>query len=230
MILLNIKLIKKNITNAYNQTNTTIDEANTINEVRNALEAFKEALKAYLSDEEIAFKASKIAAIEEVSSYLDANDYTYSIDLVNEKINAARDKITNATTSELINEIVTSVKAELDEIPNDTTYLVNLKAECKTNLEDQIDSHLETAGFAEKIAEYKAIIDSKTTKDEVIEAYNTIKLEIEEIPSDIDRAQAKRNEALIELYGTTNEFSEDLLTSEGNGYRTSDILAFKGCK
>ena len=218
---------QENITNAYNQTNTTIDEANTINEVRNALEAFKEALKAYLSDEEIAFNDSKIAAIEEVSSYLDANNYTYSIDLVNEKINAARDKITNATTSELINEIVTSVKAELDEIPNDTTYLVNLKAECKTNLEDQIDSHLETAGFAEKIAEYKAIIDSKTTKDEVIEAYNTIKLEIEEIPSDIDRAQAKRNEALIELYGTTNEFSEDLLTSEGNGYRTSDILALK---
>lgn len=219
---------QENITNAYNQAKDSIDNASSVLEVRNALETFKEALKEYPSDALIALNQAKANAIAEISNYLDENNYTYSTDKIANIISKSTDEINNATTVEAINELVTNIKADLDQIPNDTAYLDNVRTSCKTVLDNVAKDYLETEGFAQKIEEYKAILDTKTTEDEIIEAYNNFKLEIAEIPTDEERAQSRRKEAMEELIGNaTDEFSEDLLVSGSGSYRVDDILALK---
>ena len=219
---------QENITNAYNQAKDSIDNANSVLEVRNALETFKEALKEYPSDAEIALNQAKANAIAEISNYLDENNYTYSTDKIANIISKSTDEINNATTVEAINELVTNIKADLDLIPNDTAYLENVRTSFKTELDNIAKNYLETEGFAQKIEEYKNILDTKTTENEIIEAYNSFKLEIAEIPTDEERAQSRRKEAIYELIGNVeDEFSEGLLVSGSGSYRVDDILALK---
>ncbi len=219
---------QENITNAYNQAKASIDNANSVLEVRNALETFKEDLKKYPSDAEIALNQAKANAIAEISSYLDENNYTYSKDKIADIISKSTDEINKATSVEAINELVTNIKADLDQIPNDEAYLNNVRTSIKSDLDNIAKNYLETEGFAQKIAGYKDILDTKTTEDEIIEAYNSFKLEIAEIPTDEERAQSRRKEAMEELIGNaTEEFSEDLLVSGSGSYRVDDILALK---
>lgn len=219
---------QENITNAYNQAKDSIDNANSVDEARNALVAFKEALKEYPSDAQIALNQANENAILEISNYLDENNYTYSTDKITDIISKSTDEINKATSVEAINELVTNIKADLDQIPNDIAYLDNVRTSCKTELDNIAKNYLETEGFAQKIEDYKAILDTKTTENEIIEAYNNIKLEIAEIPTDEERAQNRRKEAIYELIGNaTDEFSEDLLVSGSGSYRVDDILALK---
>ena len=222
----NYKTNQENITNTYNQAKANIDSASSVTEVLTALEAFKEALKEYPSDAEIALDLAKRNAISEISNYLDQDNYKYSTSDIEKIITDITDKINNAKTTEDINSLVVKAKEALDAVPNDIQFLENLRTRYKNELDSLAQNYLETSDFASKLEGYKALLDSKTTQDEINAVYEEIKAEIAAIPTDKVRAQNRRTEAIIELFGA-EEFSEDLLATGSGAYRVDDIIALK---
>ena len=172
----NNNLRRVNVSNKVNTINNVKKEENS-----NVLEPFAPV--------GIDLDTVKKNAIKELENYLDKENYRENEQKEIDKIiDAAKEKIDNATTIEEINKIKEDTKQELDKVKTDKELtqeeLEKAKTEAIANLKKYRDDNLSGNYFDEGtkvLAEATTKINSATTKENVTKLYNDYLKQLKEL-------------------------------------------------
>ena len=169
-----------------------IDNATTIEEINKIKEDTKQELDKVKTDKELTqeeLEKAKEEAKNELENYLDKENYRENEQKEIDKIiDAAKEKIDNATTIEEINKIKEDTKQELDKVKTDKELtqeeLEKAKTEAIANLKKYRDDNLSGNYFDEGtkvLAEATTKINSATTKENVKKLYNDYLKQLKEL-------------------------------------------------
>ena len=184
---------QKEIDKIIDEAKEKIDNATTIEEINKIKEDTKQELDKVKTNEELTkaeeLEKAKEEAKNELKNYLDKENYRENEQKEIDKIiDAAKEKIDNATTIEEINKIKEDTKQELDKVKTDKELtqeeLEKAKTEAIANLKKYRDDNLSGNYFDEGtkvLAEATTKINSATTKENVTKLYNDYLKQLKEL-------------------------------------------------
>ena len=205
----NNNLRRVNVSNKVNTINNVKKEENS-----NVLEPFAPV--------GIDLDTVKKNAIKELENYLDKENYRENEQKEIDKIiDAAKEKINNATTIEEINKIKEDTKQELDKVKTNEELtkaeeLEKAKEEAKKELENYLDKENyrenEQKEIDKIIDDAKEKIDNATTIEEINKIKEDTKQELDKVKTDKDLTQEELEKAKTEAIANLKKYRDDNLS------------------
>ena len=211
-----------------------IDLCETVNEVNQALAAYKQSMDAVKTDAELtaeeaaaALAQAKTAAKQALEDYVDFDDYRDAEEeqLMN-MIIAGQDAIDACETIEAVNAKLAEVKAQMDVVKTDAELTAEELAAAKANAKAALETYKTMSDYREAeqqtlagiIADGKTAIDACATIEAVNAKLAEVKAQMDVVKTDAELtaeeaaaalAQAKTTaKAELDAYKTTSDYRE----------------------
>ena len=204
----NNNLRRVNVSNKVNTINNVKKEENS-----NVLEPFAPV--------GIDLDTVKKNAIKELENYLDKENYRKNEQKEIDKIiDAAKEKIDNATTIEEINKIKEDTKQELDKVKTDKELTQEELEKAKEEAKNELENYLDKENYRENeqketdkiIDDAKEKIDNATTIEEINKIKEDTKQELDKVKTDKELTQEELEKAKTEAIANLKKYRDDNLS------------------